>query len=968
MGATLSLSLLYPYPLNAQVVPDQTLPINSQITTNGNNIVIEGGTTAGKNLFHSFESFSIKNTNKAIFNPAPAIDTIIGRITGTSISNIDGVIQVNSNANLLFLNPNGILFGPNSSLDIGGSFLASTAVGVLFQDGSLFSTAQPQPPPLLTIFQPTGLQFNGTQSGKIVVQGRLTVPSSQTLALVGRDVRFENGTAIAKSGRIEIGSVSKGTVTLSPSTIGWHLGYNQVQTFSDIQLLAESAILTPNTVSNPLGGIQVQGRQIRLNQSEIRAQTLSDQPGVDINVHASQSLDIGGKVDSFFPFSSWIANVVEKDANGNGGSINISVPKISVLNGGRIQTLSLGDGSAGNVKINADTLFLNGGASPIVNSRRELGDSLNSQISSSNFSNGAGGNVTVTAHFLSLTSGGRIGTLVGPLSPSQGGNVDVTISNSIVSEEVNPFQRDSGSGITTFTFGDGNAGQIKVSTQKLSLLAGGQISSRSLNFPFGNQGFSPGAGNAGNVDVQANQSIHLQGASRLSPDIISFLGSINNGTGKGSDVSVSTQQLTVKNGASVSSTVFSFVASAGVLPPGVGVGEGGNLTVNAADSITVVGINFSPFNPSPSILGTFTLGQGNAGDTTIHTQRLAVLDGGQVNTGTLASGNAGRLFINASESVLVRGRALNDLPAQIASNTLVLNEATRNVFFLPPQPTGNTGEVTIQSRHITLSNGGRIGVQHIGSGNAGELSIQADAILLNNQGAIIAETASGEGGNVDLTVKGSLQLRNKSLISTESKGLGNGGNLNIRTQFLIASPLENSDIIANAFDGNGGNITINTEGIFGFASRETVTPFSDITASSQQGISGVVDINSPEVDPSQSLIELPAVVQPPEDIAQGCRPGQTLGGSSFSHVGRGGLPSGPSRYLTPHTVWQDLRPHQQIRVSAVGNHQNKPTAVKPQPSPTQLIEAKGWTQDSQGRIHLTAATAQPHPPNGANCS
>ncbi|WP_299485044.1 S-layer family protein [Acaryochloris sp. IP29b_bin.137] len=452
----------------------------------------------------------------------------------------------------------------------------------------------------------------------------------------------------------------------------------------------------------------------------------------------------------------------------------------------------------------------------------------------------------------------------------------------------------------------------------------------------------------------------------MSPGIISLLGSINNGTGAGSDVSVSTQRLTVADGASVSSSVFSFVTGAGALPPGVGTGEGGNLTVNAADSITIVGMNPSPFNPSPSILGTFTLGPGNAGDTTVNTQRLTVLEGGQVNTGTLASGNAGRLFINASESVLVKGRAANGLPAQIASNTLVLNEATRNTFFLPPQPTGNTGEVTIKSRQITLSDGGRIGVQHIGSGNAGELSIEADSVLLNNQGAIIAETASGEGGNLDLTVKGILQLRNQSLISTESRGLGNGGNIRINAQFLITSPFENSDIIANAFDGNGGNITINTQGIFGFASRETVTPYSDITASSQQGINGVVEINSPEVDPSQSLVELPAAVPPPAEIAQGCRPGQSLGGSSFTHVGRGGLPLGPGRSLTPHTVWQDLRPHDQRPLNSVQAHQKSPIAKTDQ-SPSQIVEARGWQQDSQGRIYLTAPTVSTHMHQGSNC-
>lgn len=187
----------------AQITPDRSLTNNSIVTPNGSVFNINGGTQAGRNLFHSFQQFSVFKGETASFNNGPDIQNVISRVTGGSASTIDGFIKVNGTANLFFINPSGIVFGKNASLDIRGSFVASTASAIKFADGSEFNANASQTSPLLTISVPLGLQLGKTAGGITVQESTLKVNPGKTLALVGGDVGLNGASLQAPNGRVE---------------------------------------------------------------------------------------------------------------------------------------------------------------------------------------------------------------------------------------------------------------------------------------------------------------------------------------------------------------------------------------------------------------------------------------------------------------------------------------------------------------------------------------------------------------------------------------------------------------------------------------------------------------------------------------------------------------------------------------------------------------------------------------------
>ena len=239
--------------VTAQLIPDNTLGIESSVVTSVDklNDRIRGGAVRGDNLFHSFTEFNVGEGRGVDFVNSAGVDNIITRVTGSNISNILGKLGVLGDANLFLINPNGIILGKDARLDIAGSFLATTANGMVLGDKGIFNASSPQKSELLSV-KPSALFFNQLEAGQIINRSQalglsgenrlvgLEVSAGKTLAFVGGDVLIEGGkiTAYGSEGRIELGSVAddKGVVSLQFTSSGFELGYNQVADLGTVEL------------------------------------------------------------------------------------------------------------------------------------------------------------------------------------------------------------------------------------------------------------------------------------------------------------------------------------------------------------------------------------------------------------------------------------------------------------------------------------------------------------------------------------------------------------------------------------------------------------------------------------------------------------------------------------------------------------------------------------------------------------
>lgn len=261
----------------AQITPDTTLGgERSQLTREvmvrgamGDRI--DGGAIRGANLFHSFSNFNVNDGQRVYFSNPTGVENILGRVTGTDVSDIMGTLGVDGTANLFLLNPNGIIFGPNARLDIGGSFTASTGDSVTFPGGTRFSAGTPRDATVLSVNVPLGVQYGPTRPGLITNAGTLTV--GRNLSLSGGDVA-STGLLSAPLGELRVEGVAGDvqvrqaaaqTATFSASN-NLILQESQLQTAGNMNLLAGNTVQIRDGAANPFvayagGNLTVQGNQ-----------------------------------------------------------------------------------------------------------------------------------------------------------------------------------------------------------------------------------------------------------------------------------------------------------------------------------------------------------------------------------------------------------------------------------------------------------------------------------------------------------------------------------------------------------------------------------------------------------------------------------------------------------------------------------------------------------------------------------
>ncbi|MBD1909144.1 MULTISPECIES: S-layer family protein [unclassified Leptolyngbya] len=757
------LLFLTPTSVISQIIPDNTLPSNSRVSQDCINCEITGGTQLGQNLFHSFTQFSIPNQGTAYFNNALTIQNIFARVTGQNRSDINGTLRANGNANLFLLNPYGIIFGPNAALDIGGSFLATTAESINF-NGFQFSATNPQPIPLLTVSIPIGLQF-GANSASIInrsqvslngstnTYGRptgLQVQANQSLMLLGNGVSLKNGNLTARGGQINLVSVApSSTVSFVTEGTGYIPALSENQVLRDISLTNLSSIDTSGDGGRNGGAVRLQGRNISLTNGAGIISRTAQGTGEDLQLLASGSVTLA---NSSFAFTL-------ADEEGQAGDVIIQAAQsLTLSDSGSSGPTALGSQASGNTEFGAR-------AGDVIINARDISIQDGSRIEASSFGAGNGGTIQIQASYVEV-----VGYSHEPVIDSRG--------NTIEPEEIT-------SGIVSQTEGAGSAGRLAIATDRLVVLDGGFISTATF-----------AEGNGGPLTINATDSILLRGASpavqrNFYRSGIFVSASSENASGQVGALNITTNQLFVEDRADISarnegigaagsitlSNIDRLVVREGgeIRASTLGFGPGGSLTVDAS-SIELVGQGTIASETIPSTLTALADENsfGDAGNLTITTSSLVVRDGAEVSVSSAGEGVAGNMLIRANTIQLDEGRLAAETRAGDTSNA----------------------NIQLQIRDaLLMGNQSRISAQAFNNAAGGNVFIVAPEGFVvgrvDENSDIVANAFRGRGGNITIDARSIIGLEERSSLPLDNgtNDIDASSQLGIPGSVIIIQPI-----------------------------------------------------------------------------------------------------------------------------------------------------------------------------------
>ncbi|NES22838.1 MAG: filamentous hemagglutinin N-terminal domain-containing protein [Symploca sp. SIO3E6] len=875
-GFPLVLSLLTVKSALAQLMPDNSLGRESSVVEPLNQLdeQINGGAIRGENLFHSFLEFNVGAGREVYFANPTGIENILSRVTGANPSYIWGRLGVLGDANLFLLNPNGIFFGQNATLDINGSFLATTADAIQLGSQGLFSATEPHKSSLLAV-EPGALFFNqvANQSG-IVNAGNLIVASGENLTLAGGIINH-SGQLRAAGGQITVAALSnkqqQTTNNQQPTT------NNQQPTTGTVTI--SGIIDASNRENGQLGGtVQVLGNKIGLWESAQidasgdagggtvliggnyqgqgtlpRAEATYVAPEVTINADAVNTGD-GGLIVVWANQSTRAYGKFSTQGGreaGNGGLIETSgltfldVSGIQVnataTNGFpgtwlidprniTIQNTATANGTFNNTNPN---VFTPGADNAVVNTQ-DIVTQLNAGTNVTITTGSTGtqkGNITV-ADSISKTAGGVATlTLAAANDIIVNSGVEITSNSDALNLFLTADSDNVGGGDVVMTNGviQANSGQVAIAGDSI-LLEGTTIASDTT-----------GSNDGGAITLAAANSLSLLNNSQINSNTssdgnagrievsASSISLVNN-----SDINSGTEVGSTGNAGAITIIADSLVATngsgAGTNTNGSGIGGQLKITVEGllsiqdssgfgsdtfsdgnAGEITIQAGRFLAADSSGA--GTNTTGAGNGGRITIYTQEMSLQQSG-FGSNAFSDGNAGEITIYADRLVMEQSGVGTNTNAKGNGGRIIINAVELLMrdsgFGGEAFSDGNAGEIIINVGRLLMDEVADMSTNTEGAGNAGVITINADEVLLKDS-EFASNARSNSTGNA-----GEIRLNVRSLtldnsnIGTSSLGAGKAGNISITAQNLL---LNQGAITAESTQAGGGDITIDANNI-----------------------------------------------------------------------------------------------------------------------------------------------------------